>query len=123
MWQKKIKITYVDGEVIECTSFKWPTVRSEGVDRIDLGCTQLAGDSIYFLYRDTILTGSDSLEVEDVWVAGAFSIFSDKAHECILRKDGGCIGRTIRAMPDLNRDDIKIGWWRKLDGSNNPNPN
>jgi hypothetical protein len=115
MWQKKIKITYVDGEVIECTSFKWPTVRAEGVDHIDLGVTQLAGDSIYYLYRDTIMTGSDNLDLEDVWVAGAFSLFTLKAQECIMRKNGEAIGRVIRAMPDLMRDDIKVGWWRRAE--------
>ena len=112
MWQKKIKITYVDGEIIECTSFKWASVRAEGVDRVDLGCAQLAGDSIYYLYEDTIQTGSDSLELERVWVAGHFSIFTTTASEYILRKDGSCIGRIIKAMPDLQHTAIKVGWWR-----------
>ena len=110
MWHKKFHITYVDGEVVHLTSAEWPEVRAEGVDRIDFGCVQRTGDSIYYLYQEQI---TDDGEI--AWVCGSFGVYTDHATESVMRMNGECLGRIRRTMPDLKQNQIKLGWWRSGD--------
>jgi hypothetical protein len=111
VWHKKFYITYVDGEVIHLTSAEWPDVRADGVDRIDFGCVQRTGDSIYYLYPEKI---TDSGEM--AWVCGSFAVYQNTCEESIMRINGECLMRTRKSVPDLLHSQVKLGWWRRVDG-------
>jgi len=110
MWHQKLIVEYIDGEVIESSTKEWEKIRPEGINSINLkGRTHLSGDSIYFIYPDTILDN------EIVWMVGSFAVYMNTCTEFMIRQNGEVIGRERRSMPDLKHDQVKLGWWRKED--------
>ena len=109
VWHKKLRITYVDGEVINCTTREWPEVRAEGVDYIDFkGSIQRSGDSVYYLYTEQITE-----EGEMAWVVGSFSVHDNECEEHIMRANNETLHRKRKNLPDICRDQLKLGWWRR----------
>ena len=107
MWHKKLTITYVDGEVIACTTREWPEIRADGIDFINFDSVQLAGESIYYLYPEQIKEG------EFAWVCGGFCLYDSIIEEYILRIEGERLNRKRRDLPDIQHNQLKLGWWRQ----------
>lgn len=116
MWKLPLKIEYIDGSEHFLDASEWSNYPGEGVNIIEYPKIQHAGDSIYYLRKD-VLTVNDKLE--DVWVAGCFSLTNmGTCWESAMFENGHVIGGNRRDLPDLHHSEIKLGWWRKPDAAN-----
>ena len=103
----KVTVWYTDGEVVEASPSDWPTLRSDGVDYIQIdnaqGAVQFNGKSLYWC-RDngdgSFTFGGASYYVDH---EGGETTFDDTTQTHHSLPDG---------VPDMTIDQVKLGWWK-----------
>ena len=106
-WPPRLIVTLVD-ETEHCGTVEdWAKLPADRISRIDVARQQLGGHSFYWLYEDQLTRD------ERVWVAGGFSIFEYDAAEYIIRENGEVFVRRVKSIPDLQHEQVKLGWWWK----------
>lgn len=96
----RVSIHYVDGSAADGDAKDWPALRAEGVDEVTIDGIRIAGHSLYWLRR-----------VEQGWEAGAASFYPNPLFEVFIPDEGPQQERHPAHVPDLNHEDVKLGWW------------
>lgn len=100
----KIKIKYIDGEIIEAPAGKWHKLRPEGIDEITISNplpVTCKGHSLYWFYKE-----------KDYYALGCASPYQPVLTPEILFIGDKQTSRPIDCIPDLHLKDVKLGWWR-----------
>jgi len=105
-----VEILYEDHTTVSGDAEDWATMRSDGVQEITLIHGRYRnvfhGASLYWLYREELN-----------WVAGQTGVKYDPnmITEIITFPSGKQEERQCVYLPDLQHNEIKLGWW---DGEN-----
>jgi hypothetical protein len=99
-----VTVRYVDSTQVTCAFDRWPDLRSAGIDYVDLGTEEGAyrvqGRSVYWLYQNG-----------DRWVLGGGIVGNSEPITEVVTDGDGFYVRHPEHMPDLERDQVKLGWW------------
>jgi hypothetical protein len=97
-----VEVQYVNGALIATQPEAWASLRGDGIDYVDLideagNASRIQGQSVYWLYREG-----------EAWVAGGGIVGHSEIIEALVP---GHTFRRPRHMPDLDHDQVKLGWW------------
>lgn len=101
-----VRVEYTDGSFQEMPIEEWPSLRSEGVDRVIVREGELLtirqGASLYWIYFE-----------DQQWIFGSGSIRYDPnpVEEVVFKADGCNRVRWRSFLPDLQHAQVKLGWW------------
>lgn len=103
----QVFVTYEDDSVQSGLAAEWTSLRSDGVQKVIVECNGLSvmfhASSLYWLYPEGLN-----------FVAGSGSVRYDPnpLAEIVIAPDGSQTERRIESMPDLNHNQVKLGWWK-----------
>lgn len=104
----QLQVRYVDGKSFTCAPCDWVALPGQGVDMLiasnEAGACHFGGHSVYWTYRDNTV---------DAWAVGQASFgYSYTPPEVLFYDNGSMLTREIKYVPDLQHNQVKLGWWR-----------
>lgn len=101
----RVIVLYVDGREFNVPVGDWASLPMQGIDKVAIGSngrfTFTSGQSIYWVYEEN-----------DYWIMGAGPVgYGEIPPEILVFADGTQSARSIRFMPDLHIENVKLGWW------------
>jgi hypothetical protein len=95
----QVVVRYVDGSQESGMAQHWRSMRSEGVDWIEVDHVRIHAQSLYWLRREG-----------EHWRVGGASFYQQPSFEVEIGEEGQR-EVPVEWVPDLLHDDVKLGWW------------